>query len=245
MEKLLKSRFRLVEGTYPVWEINNGYFQPFSIRSTQLSKAIIDDIGKIRFESDVSVYLRGSCYEEETPYPKSDIDIIIIGTKWDKYIFENIHSCLKKYNRPVEISFSYNSEINLHFSMLLLLNTRSKLIFGEGWHFPPVPANLQTMTDHYYRYCYFLLPDVLSSSINQRVHELKNLTRNFGIVYFMHYGLFSRDIYTCLKWAYELNYSVGEKLEGFWNQLNHSTGLLMSMDITTIKDFFKKKFENK
>lgn len=244
MEKLLKSKFRLVEGTYPVWEINNGYFQPFSIKSTLLSKAIIDDISKIRFESDVSVYLRGSCYEEEKPHPKSDIDIIIIGTKWDKYIIENIHSCLKKYNRPVEISFSYDSEIIFYFSMLLLLNTRSKLIFGKERHFPPVPANLQAMTDHYYRYCYFLLPDVLSSPINQRVHELKNLTRNFGIIYFMRYGFFARDIYTCTKWAFELNYSIGDKLNYFWNQINNSKDILMKMDITTIKDFLKNNYES-
>lgn len=244
MEKLLKSKFRLVAGTYPVWETNNGYFQPFSIRSTQLSKAITDDIDKIKFESDVSVYLRGSCYEEEKPHPKSDIDIIILGTKRDKYIFENIHSYLKKYKRPVEISFCYKSEINLNFSVLLLLSTRSKLIFGKTNHFPAVPANLQTMTDHYYRYCYFLLPDTLKSPINQRVHELKNLTRSFGIVYFIRYGLFSRDIYTCIKWAFELDYSVGEKLVSYWNQINHSKKILMNMDITTIKDFLKNNFES-
>jgi predicted nucleotidyltransferase len=244
MEKHLKSKYRLVAGTYSVWDINNGYFLPFSIKTTQFSKAIIEDIRKIKFEKDVSIYLRGSCYEEEKPHPKSDIDIVIIGTKLEKYLIENISSCLEKYNRPVEISFIYNSEIKFSPSILLLLSTRSKLILGKKIHFPAVPANLQTMADHYYKYCYFLLPDTLKSSKTQRLHELKNLTRNFGIVYFMQYGLFSRDIYTCLKWAYELNYSVGEKLEGFWNQLNHSTGLLKNWDITTVKDFLKNKFEN-
>ena len=67
-----------------------------------------------------------------------------------------------------------------------------------------------------------MIPPNLSLRKNIRIMQLKQITRSYGVLYFMHNpNVFSRDILTCLNWAIELDYKTGSILKELWNSVDY------------------------
>ena len=223
-------------GSYPIWDSIDGFFQPFNIKTTPLFEEIKSEISSITLPISSSLYMRGSLTEELYPHPKSDVDIILIDTRNQTEIISNtIREKLAYLNRPIEINPLKMQEINSSQLYRLLLQTRATHISGRKIDFKPVAADLETMKNHYYTYLAFTLNDVLKSTIQRRVCELKQLTRSFGIVNFLLHGQFSRDIFTCIQWAKRIDQEAGSQLESFWYQIDQNTHI-PNMDIRYIKE---------
>lgn len=227
-------------GSYPIWSTHEGYFKSFDIKNTPLYNEISDKIASISLPASSSLYMRGSIVEEFKPHPKSDVDIILIqSSEKSQEIIKILHSELSYLNRPIEIHPMTMNEINSNPTFELLLHTRAKHLSGLKIDFNPILANFETMSSHYNTYRAYMINDILVGNEQQRVCELKQITRSFGIVNFLLLGEFSRDIYTCIQWAKRIDKKAGELLELFWLQLNERVPL-PKMDTRYIKQILWK-----
>jgi hypothetical protein len=205
-----------------IWKVCDGEFSPFEIIPSTNSKLLASAIGKFQIPENISIYLRGSYLENDSLFKNSDIDLVIISENVVPDFLEKLKSSLAELNRPVEILCLSQSELQLRHTHRLLLHTRSLHIAGPKIKFFPVKANLETMQDHYFHYKPHMMSANLSMDKNVRITQLKQITRAYGILYFMFDMVkFSRDISTCLNWAVELDSKTGLVLKSLWNSVDN------------------------
>jgi hypothetical protein len=221
-----------------IWNVYNGEFSRFHITPSLNSKYIVSTIRQIEIPVNTSVYLRGSYLESDLLYTNSDIDLVIISDNIEYDFIETLKRNLTKFKRAIEILSLCQSEIKARHAYRLLLHTRSLHIVGPEIIFSPVKANLETMQDHYFQYKPHMISANLSMNKNIRIMQLKQITRAYGILYFMHNRLkFSRDISTCLNWAIELDKKTGLILQDLWDSIDNQEKYKQS-NLTEIKTAF-------
>lgn len=205
-----------------IWNVVDGYFSPFNITPSTNSELLASTIRKINIPINTSIYLRGSYLESDLLFPNSDIDLVTISEDINQYFLEKLKSNLENFNRSIEILSLRQSETQKRHALRLLLHTRSLHVAGPKIKFSPVKADLETMRDHYFQYKPHMIPPNLSLRKNIRIMQLKQITRSYGVLYFMHNpNVFSRDILTCLNWAIELDYKTGSILKELWNSVDY------------------------
>ena len=231
-------------GRYPIWEIRDGEFQPFNIIPScnfhTISEALLD----VELPHEASLFLRGSFLEESIPHSGADIDIVIVS---DEYANIEITSKIKKIlaftQRPIEVLCLNKSQLHCNLVFRLLLHTRSFKVLGQFINIKSVKADFETMRHHFFHYKFFLLHDFLPVDKQSRLHYLKQITRTFGVIYFLNNRkMFSRDIYTCIQWAKEINNSLGCHLEEYWNTLENIS-FSQEINIKNLKNFLLKQSE--
>lgn len=220
-----------------IWSINNGYFTPFKINISRNAEYVLSILKDIRITPDQSIYLRGSFLESNKLYPSSDIDIFLVSENFETKSVDEIKNKLNFTNRNIEIVLLSKNQIKNNPYHRLLLHTRSLLISGKKINFEPVKADLETMRDHLFHYKPFMLAPHLSKNKNIRIIQLKQITRAYGILYFLYQNEFSRDIQTCSNWAKEINYSAGIFLEEMWSTIDF-TSSYETVDLSFIKNSF-------
>ena len=205
-----------------IWNVVDGYFSPFNIIPSSNSKLLASAVSKLDIPINTSIYLRGSYLEYDLLFPNSDIDLIVISDNIKPDSIDKIRNSLVDFKRPVEILSLCRNEIKNRHAIRLLLHTRSLHISGHKIIFSPVKADIETMRDHYFQYKPHMISANLSLQKNIRIMQLKQITRSFGVLYFMHnFNKFSRDILTCLNWAIELDYKTGSTLKELWNSVDY------------------------
>ena len=205
-----------------IWNVVDGYFSPFNITPSTNSELLASTIRKINIPINTSIYLRGSYLESDLLFPNSDIDLVTISEDINQYFLEKLKSNLENFNRSIEILSLRQSETQKRHALRLLLHTRSLHVAGPKIKFSPVKADLETMRDHYFQYKPHMISPNLSLRKNIRIMQLKQITRSYGVLYFMHNpNVFSRDILTCLNWAIELDYKPGSILKELWNSVDY------------------------
>lgn len=205
-----------------IWNVVDGYFSPFNITPSTNSELLASTIRKINIPINTSIYLRGSYLESDLLFPNSDIDLVTISEDINQYFLEKLKSNLENFNRSIEILSLRQSETQKRHALRLLLHTRSLHVAGPKIKFSPVKADLETMRDHYFQYKPHMISPNLSLRKNIRIMQLKQITRSYGVLYFMHNpNVFSRDILTCLNWAIELDYKTGSILKELWNSVDY------------------------
>ena len=225
----------LRQGTFSLWSIQDGLFHSIPLAETPIYNEITAKVRSIAIPEGDSLFIRGSMVEEHSPHPKSDIDFFYVGDVYQGHrISKEIELKLNDLNRPVEVAVITKYEAETSDVYRLLLQTRSKHIAGKPMVFAPVKANFKTMQSHYNRYGAFMVSDVLSGAMQRRVCELKQLTRSFAISHFFLHQQFSRDIFTCVKWAKQIDLKAGNLLENYWHQLDDSLEL-PNMEVRYIK----------
>jgi len=225
----------LRQGTFSLWSIQDGLFHSIPLVETMIYNEITAKVRSIAIPEGDSLFIRGSMVEEHSPHPKSDIDFFYVGDVYQGHrIGKEIELKLNDLDRPVEVAVITKHEAETSDVYRLLLHTRSKLIAGKPIIFAPVKANFKTMQSHYNRYGAFMVNDVLSGTLQRRVCELKQLTRSFAIPQFFLHGQFSRDIFTCVNWAKQIDLKAGDFLEKYWYQLDNSSEL-PNMEVKYIK----------
>lgn len=205
-----------------IWNVVDGYFSPFNITPSTNSELLASTIRKINIPINTSIYLRGSYLESDLLFPNSDIDLVTISEDINQYFLEKLKSNLENFNRSIEILSLRQSETQKRHALRLLLHTRSLHVAGPKIKFSPVKADLETMRDHYFQYKPHMISANLSLRKNIRIMQLKQITRSYGVLYFMHNpNVFSRDILTCLNWAIELDYKTGSILKELWDSVDY------------------------
>jgi len=206
-----------------IWYVSDGFFSPIKIIPTTNSELLTSTIRKIKIPINTSIYLRGSFLESDFLFPNSDIDLVTISDNINQDFLEKLKSNLENFNRSIEILSLRQSETQKRHALRLLLHTRSLHVAGPKIKFRPVKADLETMQDHYFHYKPHMIAASLSLHKNIRIMQLKQITRAYGILYFMHKSkVFSRDISTCLNWAIELDNKTGSILKNLWDLVDFS-----------------------
>jgi len=220
-----------------IWAINGGFFTPFKINISKNAECVLSKLKEIIISPNQSIYLRGSFLECKKLFSSSDIDIIVVADNLDNQIINEIKSKLDFTNRYIEIVLLSQDQINKRPSYRLLLHTRSLLVNGLRIEFEPVKADIETMRDHLFHYKPFMLAPYLSKNKNIRITQLKQITRSYGILYFLYQNKFSRDIKTCTLWAKEINETAGNFLKEMWNNIDF-TSSYEKEDLSIIKTSF-------
>lgn len=227
-----------------IWKIQKGAFLPFDIVPSQNSSHVVSAIKQLDIPKNTSIYLRGSFLETDILHPNSDVDLVIISEISVLEFIQTINTHLAFINRPIEIVCLSSEDLHLSSTYRLLLHTRSLHIAGPEVVFDPVLANLETMRDHFFHYKPHMLSPYLSLNKSIRIMQLKQITRAYGILYFMkNQEFFSRDILTCIKWAREIDWKSGERLGDLWSNVDFITDY-KSENLNSIKsDFIKNSLK--
>ena len=221
-----------------IWNVVDGYFSSFNIIPSSNSELLTSTIRKLNIPNNTSIYLRGSYLEHDLLFPNSDIDLIVISDNIKQDFLESIRTCLVDFKRSVEILSLRQCEIQNRQTFRLLLHTRSLHISGQKIIFRPVKADLETMQDHFFQYKPHMMSTNLSLQKNIRIMQLKQITRSYGVLYFMHNSnVFSRDILTCLNWAIELDNKTGSVLKELWDSVDYPQ-IYKETDLNEIKSAF-------
>ncbi len=223
----------------PVWKYKEGYFLPVDWSVINLSNEAEKIIVALQNSpvQNASVLLRGSIIEQSKPHFAADIDILILTENLRKLRFD--FSALTKFGRFLDIvciDISNERDEVLY----TLARTRSIHICGNKFSNGKIKVSKQLLVDHWLKYAPFRLPNILSSVKNRRLSEVKQIIRSVGIIYFLKYNKFSRDIRTCINWAKIESKEIGEEVEQLFKTV--SSNKQTTFDIRKIKAWLKFNF---
>ena len=223
----------------PVWKYKDGCFLPVDWSVINLSneaEKIIVALQKSPVQN-ASVLLRGSILEQSKPHFAADIDILILTENLKKMRFN--FSVLNKFGRFLDIvciDISNERDEVLY----TLAKTRSLHICGNKFSNGKIKVSKQLLVDHWLKYAPFRLPNILSSVKSRRLSEVKQIIRTVGVIYFLKYNKFSRDIRTCINWAKDESKEMGEEIEELFKTV--SANEPTNFDIRKIKAWLKFNF---
>lgn len=210
---------------YNIWEVQNSEFKSFTITPTENALILIKTLTTLQLPINTSLFIRGSYLENDFLYPNSDIDLMIVGIENYENLKNQINNVLSFLKIPIDIVILSKQEIESNAAYRLLLQTRAYLISGEKIILTPIKANFDTMKHFYFHYKPFFIPEILYRNQSSCFTFLKQLTRSFGVIYFLKHGnQFSRDIKTCIQWAKEIDFKIGVELEQIWERFDKDSG---------------------
>jgi hypothetical protein len=200
------------------WDIQQGYFQPFSFENLSMECwRIIGALRRLNMR-DHLIYIRGSIVEEMVPHPKADVDLVIIG---EQNPITLIEESLKFCHRPLDIHFFTPSKLQNSMCFRLLLSTRVVPVNCPSFPNLQIPVTKETALAIWTEYNALQLPSTLSDRSIVRVCQTKILIRAVGFFMLMREMRFSRHLPTCLHWI-ELNAprDVHQSYQELWMHMN-------------------------
>jgi len=144
------------------------------------------------------IFLRGSLLENEEPFKKADIDLFVIyeNSSQLQRLKEILHN---EDNYDIKFLQRRNSQDNYVFNALL--QCRSLQICGEKYYRIKIKADKQFAWEHWIQYCPVNLPKIINTSDRLALIHFKTLTRCFGVLSFLRFRKFTRDISECINFA--------------------------------------------
>ena len=219
------------------WTIINNMIQPMDMRPP--SFLCLDMMTAIQNLGLEDVYMRGSVTEECIPHPKSDVDIIaFVNRNPNRNIATEIREALQPFNRPNDVLVMSREQYLQNRALSLLGCTRSLLVSGRDTLLRPVPANKELTEALWTQYNPSRYKDGYPP--RRALITAKQLFRAIGVIRLIEDGRLSRQLYTCLQWAYEMAPShVAETYEEMWRNLKRRTW--QSVPVEPVVEWLVKK----
>lgn len=194
----------------PFWPIVDGFFvfppelevirSPFG-RHLQACVGSIDD--------GLSVYLRGSQLECCTPFPNSDVDLVVrYKCPRELVTLQSLLPAGKDYDIKI---FRMDEPVRDPVTRALL-ECRALQLCGAPRRRRSVAADKRFAWDHWLAYGPAMRSSRIQTTSRWALLEFKLLVRSFGVLSFLRDRRFTRDISACLRWAVMEDVGVGDTL---------------------------------
>jgi len=169
------------------WRVRDGLFAPIALAANEFARELTGRLSAVNL-GGASTYLRGSLLEHIAPHANADLDLIVIwgNDPPTRTVIEALQEHVREFNRALDLSVLSETQIHRHVPQRLLLHTRAFRVNGPEKRFAPVRADVETMKYHFAAYAPWFPPDEMWASTRSRVSALKNLTRCFGVLSFIH-----------------------------------------------------------
>lgn len=220
------------------WQIKNGYFifpEELKVIKSEKGRRINKILRNI--DNGVQIFLRGSILENETPFVNADVDLFVIHEDSSQLqrLKETLHS---GDNYDIKLLQRDNFKDNYVFNALL--ECRSLQICGEEYYRTKIKADKQFAWEHWVQYCPAAIPDIINTTDRYALIHFKLLTRCFGVISFLRFRKFTRDISECINIAKNENLEGAETLLKIRHCLENQkdeTFSLHKLKMTLIKKF--------
>lgn len=223
----------------PFWEIRNGYFVYPSflegIKSCRGQK-LASNLSQIN--NGLRVFLRGSLVETLYPFEKSDADIFAIYN--DISQLGHLHKLLENELYP-DIKIYHVDFLDKNFVARALLECRSVQVCGLPWKRSYIPADKAFAWNHWLIYCPALIPPNLNTNDCRSLIFFKLITRCFGVISFLKFRRFTREISACIDLAHVESVIAGNILEKWRKALEENHDI--EIDISFVKNLLHKLFD--
>ena len=185
--------------TNSYWQIEHEHFIfPGELKQikSEKGKSINEILGNI--DNGTQIFLRGSLLENEEPFKKADVDLFVIYEDISQLqrLKETLHI---EDNYDIKLMQRYNFQDNYVFNALL--QCRSLQICGEEYYRTKIKADKQFAWEHWVQYCPAAIPNNINTSDRFALIHFKLLTRCFGVLFFLRFRKFTRDISECINIA--------------------------------------------
>ncbi len=195
-----------MENEIVYWEIKDEHFTfpdylkvVKSCRGNELKNLFVT------IDNSTQIFLRGSLLEQEKPFEKADIDLFVIYE--DCTQLQILKDTLQSGdNYDIKLMQRHNFQDNYVFNALL--QCRSLQICGEELYRSKIKADKQFAWEHWVQYCPAAMPNIINTEDRFALIHFKLLTRCFGVLSFLRFRKFTRDISECI------NIAKKEYLEG-------------------------------
>ena len=149
-------------------------------------------------DNGTQIFIRGSLLENEEPFKKADVDLFVIyeDSSHLQRLKETLHN---EDNYDIKLLQRCNFQDNYVFNALL--QCRSLQICGEEYYRTKIKADKQFAWEHWIQYCPFNIPQIINTADRLALIHFKALTRCFGVLSFLRFRKFTRDISECINIA--------------------------------------------
>ncbi len=228
-----------MKNEFVYWQIEDEHFTfPKHLKDVKSKKGneIKDLLDKI--DNGIKIFLRGSLLENEKPFVKADVDLFVIYE--DSYQLQILKETLRREdNYDIKLMQRDNFQDNYVFNALL--ECRSLQICGEEYYRTKIRADKQFAWEHWVKYCPAAIPDFINTADRFALIHFKLLTRCFGVLSFLRFRKFTRDISECINIA-KIEYpEAAETLLIFRNCLEDQKDETLS--VHKFKRALMKKFD--
>jgi hypothetical protein len=181
------------------WQIRNGYFVFPKYLENIYSKTgrSIEQYVKSN-ETLLQIFLRGSLLENERPFARADADLFVLYNNPSQ--LNELSGLLPTYHY-YDIKLIPQANICDDYVFNALLHCRSLQISGGKFDRKPIKADKQFAWEHWVRYCPADFPNIINTSDSFGLIYFKLLTRCFGVLSYLRYKKFTRDISECINIA--------------------------------------------
>ena len=124
----------------------------------------------------------------------------------------------------------------------VLLNCRSLQLCGNSFSPQSIAADKRFAWEHWLKYSPHLIPSSISCNNPKSVVYFKILCRCFGVLSFLKYKAFTRDITTCIDLAYLESRLIGTLIDKMRSSLESCDKV--SVDIRPLKDLLRERFDD-
>ena len=221
------------------WPIENGVFvipKHLSLIRSEIGKIIQQSCNNL--SNGTQVFIRGSMLECHQPFKYSDIDLFVI---YDNYAqVEELKQVLPS-GYFYDVQLVKRNHVSNDFVYNALLNCRSLQIAGDAFSTLPVNADKDFALKHWIKYCPGAIPSILTHDNTFSLTYFKQIARCFGVISFLKYGLFTRDIDECLVIAKKESIELGHQLNEI--RLFLEQGLEFEYDIKNTVKHLKLSFD--
>ena len=181
------------------WQIKNGYFIfPKELKDIKSEKGRrLNNILR-NIDNGVQIFLRGSLLENQKPVVKADVDLFVIYD--DSSQLQRLKETFRSEdNYDIKLMQRDNFQDNYVFNALL--ECRSLQICGEEYYRTKIRADKQFAWEHWVQYCPAAIPNIINTADRFALIHFKLLTRCFGVLSFLQFRKFTRDISECINIA--------------------------------------------
>jgi hypothetical protein len=213
-----------------VWPISpkGEFYFPENLNSIQseFGNKINTLLGEVN--NGLQIFMRGSYLEELQPFVRADLDLFIV---YDESCKLETVKALLPVGYDYDVKLLKKGKIDVDFVYSCLLNCRSIQISGQPFIRQAIAANKEFALQHWVKYCPSILPNELNSSQKNSIIYFKLLVRCFGVLSFLKYKMFTRNISECLIFA-ELEMPEHSKsLYGFKSSLELQRDDVLNIDL--------------
>lgn len=197
-----------------IWNVIDGWIQPIPVVHVP---PIVEEIkNRITNENsgDTPIFLRGSLIEQYNPHPKADIDIIVVTDQKNPPVSFQSLSNLGRVVDPLPLSWNFDNQV-----LATLMWTRSLQLTGEPIIQQKVFIDSEWILAHWLIHGINRLPPIIHSQGLRRVSHAKQLIRCVGLIWYMKNGQFSRDLPICIRWALQIDPTLGQALQSLFETL--------------------------
>ena len=166
-------------------------------------------------------------------------------------LYENIDD-LKLFNDILPRGYQYDvkyiekNRVKTDFVFFALLQCRSAQISGDFFGRTSVKADQLFAWKHWVKYSPASIPDYVNTNSPASLIYFKLLTRCFGVISFLKYRKFSRDISNCIELSKSENVACYETLTKYRIGLEKNKSEIIDTRLIKLilKQSFDKHFDN-